>query len=459
MTTTTFFQNHTGERSCVYIDTTGKRVIDRGFKRAQSFVGDHALVECSWGTSHWYRINRSGLIDARLVNEYSRDRVIECQPGICLSYRNGLWGLSSSSGKVLVKPKFEAMSIMREGVAAARENNKKFGYIDASGKWVIPPSFADASEFFSGRARVELPKKPKEPLPGSEIPQLAAAYAGAPAPRYGFINQTGKIVVPCKLADAYSFSGGLAAARNTQGAWGYIDATGRWAINPDLAAASSFHGGLSIVDRKKPAENGFSVWSEYMQITGAPCQKVPLWRVTDEHLNRVCAAGKEGFATDDGKLVVPLKFDRVRQFSEGFAAVKEKDGWGFINMNGEIIVPTRYKKVKDYHNGMAAVNESGLFGQHWGYVNEQGQVAIHPQFDRAEDFGEEVAFVEKRRTAAPSLRYLIDKSGRTIKEFPEDVRIFGPFANGLAAAQGGPRARQDFEGQRMVTLEFIEPRN
>ncbi|MBO7522558.1 MAG: WG repeat-containing protein, partial [Bacteroidales bacterium] len=43
----------------------------------------------------------------------------------------------------------------------------------------------------------------------------------------GFIDNTGKEVVPCQYEDAYDFSEGLAAVKNKNDLWGFIDETGK----------------------------------------------------------------------------------------------------------------------------------------------------------------------------------------------------------------------------------------
>ena len=43
-----------------------------------------------------------------------------------------------------------------------------------------------------------------------------------------------------------------------------------------------------------------------------------------------------GFITPDGKVAVDFRFDRVQPFSEGLAAVRIGDRWGFIDRGGHL---------------------------------------------------------------------------------------------------------------------------
>jgi hypothetical protein len=84
---------------------------------------------------------------------------------------------------------------------------------------------------------------------------LGAAFAGAAQEvgipptstvRYGFIDATGKMVIPAAYEKAYKFSAGLAAVK-TGDKWGFIDKTGKMAIEPRFAAADFFSEGLARV--------------------------------------------------------------------------------------------------------------------------------------------------------------------------------------------------------------------
>jgi hypothetical protein len=46
------------------------------------------------------------------------------------------------------------------------------------------------------------------------------------AGKWGYIDKTGKEVVPCVYDDAYAFHEGLAQVKQA-GKWGYIDTTGK----------------------------------------------------------------------------------------------------------------------------------------------------------------------------------------------------------------------------------------
>lgn len=91
-----------------------------------------------------------------------------------------------------------------EGLAWVVDNNGKCGYIDKTGRLVIPCQWKGAGNFFDGLAAVEDANG-----------------------KYGFIDKTGKLVIPCKWGNAGFFHEGQAQVRDANDNWFYIDTTGK----------------------------------------------------------------------------------------------------------------------------------------------------------------------------------------------------------------------------------------
>lgn len=129
----------------------------------------------------------------------------------------------------------------QEGLAVARVD-RKWGFIDASGAFVIEPIYSFAQGFRNG---------------------LAIVTTKDPGPRY--INPQGEVAVPTKgMEDLSNFSEGLALVRDAEsGKYGYIDRTGAWVIpaqwEDPMTSASLFRGGLAAVGVREKDRRGKKV--------------------------------------------------------------------------------------------------------------------------------------------------------------------------------------------------------
>lgn len=87
------------------------------------------------------------------------------------------------------------------------------------------------------------------------------------------------------------------------------------------------------------------------------------------------------------------QYDELGVFSEGRAAVKKGDKWGYINTKGEEVIPCQYAMASPFCEDMAAILKDGK----WGYIDRNGKEVI-PANIEAEDvghFSEGLAFVLK----------------------------------------------------------------
>ena len=65
--------------------------------------------------------------------------------------------------------------------------------------------------------------------------------------KYGFRDDTGRVVIPPQWIYAYFFSEGLSSVENSNSKWGYIDKKGQEMIPCQWTYADSFNNGLALV--------------------------------------------------------------------------------------------------------------------------------------------------------------------------------------------------------------------
>ena len=105
-------------------------------------------------------------------------------------------------------------------------HNGEWGYIDQSGSIVIKPQFDAARGFSQG---------------------LAAVKAGWFSKKWGYIDTTGKYVIKRTFDEVRDFVEELACVQ-VDGKWGYIDKSGKVAIEHRFGNAHDFSEGLAAVD-------------------------------------------------------------------------------------------------------------------------------------------------------------------------------------------------------------------
>lgn len=79
---------------------------------------------------------------------------------------------------------------------------------------------------------------------------------------------------------------------------------------------------------------------------------------------------KIGWKDSSGNIVIPAKFDDVRDFSEGLSSVKIGKKWGFINKSGKLVIPAKFDFADMFRKGLSSVK----IGNDWGKINTQGVV-------------------------------------------------------------------------------------
>jgi WG containing repeat len=201
----------------------------------------------------------------------------------------------------------------------------KRGYIDRAGKLVVNPQYDSASEFSEG---------------------LAIVCVGQCDQQHwqGYHYAKGGLEIE-KLEQTFKY--------------GYIDETGKMVINPMFESADKFGEGLAGV------------------CVGHGCYySLPSDKSQEQ--------GKWGYIDKTGTMVIPPQFKYVRVFQEGLAAVSVGDKWGYIDKTGKFVINPQYDSALDFDNGVAEVGlklgktDSMLDEYQYGYINRNGKYIWQP---------------------------------------------------------------------------------
>ncbi len=324
-----------------YIDRNGKQVIEAQFKRAGPFCEGRAAVQRADG--RYVYIDRSG---REISDSYDDAEAFTEGRGLVSIFKGGdtwLHGYVDVSGKLVIPVTFAAARLFSEGRAAVRADNGKWGYIDRDGKLVIEPHFGEADLFHSGRAMI----------------RMSEDWAR----NAGLIDETGKLVIEphyeviTQLEEAELWGAGI------------TDLGNRVAGEPILRSR--------LFDR-----HGHAVSARFLNSFGGGA----------EGLIVACRSGKCGFLDLSGRAAIALRFKNVEPFGEGLAAVSfDGHKYGFIDHSGKFVIEARFDGLGPNNEYFAAgpfeggLAPAGCRGR-WGFIDKTGAWVIPPIYLYASGF-------------------------------------------------------------------------
>ena len=301
-------------------------------------------------------------------------------------------------------PPVLSSSIFSPDIRAPIEGKR--GYIDTSGRVVIPPAYDAARPFKDGVAWVGTMVEGKRKATG--------VFDEGPAPVWRLIDRRGRTLLS-DVDDIGEFSDGLALAKKGD-LWGYVNSAGTFVIPAQFEQAGSFaqghawatkNGKMGFVD---PGGN-FSPWLFEEFSFEEDYTDGRMWY--EDNATKRC-----GFADMKGNVVIKPQFVLARPFSEGRAAVmNQESGWGYIDPDGRAVTAFAFEYAERFSEGLAAVE---VAGKGWGCIDKSGAFIIEPRFAEIGEFREGFAAVAFRigthPLGGPELRWgFVDKSGKMLE--------------------------------------------
>ncbi|MDE7414248.1 MAG: WG repeat-containing protein [Muribaculaceae bacterium] len=321
---------------------------------------------------------QQGEISQEFVNNMPKDynKLENFSEGLASIMIGGKYGFIDKSGKLVIPAKYSVLDSFSEDLARV-EIGGKWGFVDKSGKLIIPAEYNYADSFSDGLAIVKIGGK------------------------WGVIDKSGKLVIPAKYDNAGDFSEGLADVKIGE-KWGFINKRGKLVIPAKYDYVSDFSDGLARVEIG--GKWGFIDKRGKLVI---PAEYDGCWKFSDG-LARVEIGGKMGFIDKSGKLVIPAEYDYYWDFSEGLAGVEIGGKFGFIDKSGKLVIPAEYDYCDLFSDGLAIVK----IGENYGFIDKSGKLVIPAEYDDATHFSEGLAMVK----LGWKLGY-VDKTGRSTFDF------------------------------------------
>lgn len=136
----------------------------------------------------------------------------------------GLFGYKNEKGEIITPAIYDQVMSYRESDLARVFRNKKFGFVNSTGKEVIKAEYDDAGIFSDGLAAVKVDGK------------------------WGYIGPTNKFIVEPTYDFTLKFTNGLSSVRKNN-KWGYINTKGKEVIPIEYDATGFFSNGLANVKK------------------------------------------------------------------------------------------------------------------------------------------------------------------------------------------------------------------
>lgn len=225
-----------------FIDKKGKEIIPFEYEYATNFNEEisYTIIQ-----GKKYLINKE---NKRIpLNNYSY--VGSISEGLILVNKNGLIGYIDKNGNEVIKPQYKNAFNFKEGLAVVENNEGLYGYIDKTGKIVIPLEyyfihkitnnlyytiencklvFTCGKGYSLNKEHENYINKNNEELELKNYSQINKLCEGLCLVKnnfdlYGYADETGKEVIPCKYILAGNFHDGLSYVMDIKGKFGFIN--------------------------------------------------------------------------------------------------------------------------------------------------------------------------------------------------------------------------------------------
>ncbi|WP_439879779.1 WG repeat-containing protein [Pontibacter sp. MBLB2868] len=405
------------------VNDKGKEVLAPQFDKIEKFDGQLATVVLNGKQGV---INKGGEIivpaiyssalplrDAynKLTNYvvvYNYERIVPDLPGVTHEAYKQVYGLFDAAGKEIRPLMYSGIRAIGDGVVRI-SIGKTFSYIDDKGETII-----------------------KEVTYFADKQQDGVAVVHDEGRKYGYMDRTGKLIIPILYEAAFDFENGFAAAKLNSKV-GLINKQNEIII-PFLHQSLQVYPDDKIVLAYKDGKMGvlgldgstlidfqfrqiqfddkdklFTLYSPDFLSTGGKkglsCaflnQQQQLAFIEDVYIDyqdnfsdgiikaKSIIDKKVGFIDRSGKTVIPFIYDDAQSTKDGLVAVKKDQLYGLIDLKNRVVIPITYGYLKVVSSETFLVKSSPNSNSkksYYGLINKQGEALTPIHFKYIEPF-------------------------------------------------------------------------
>jgi hypothetical protein len=208
--------------------------------------------------------------------------------------------------------------------------------------------------------------------------------------------------------------------------WGLVDTNCSFKVMPTYQGISNYSCGRALVSK-------FDKIS-YINEEGKELLPFRYLKGTDfsEYLAFVLDTENKILCIDSVmKLIFELKdVEEVHVFSDGLAAIKKKEKFGFIDNKGNLVIPCIYDAVLDFTENKCGVANLNTIGDstfyEWNFIDRSGKKIMNLTFDEVHEFKSNLACATLKGKTG-----WIDNKGKFV--FGNDFEECKSFKNNFAS--------------------------
>lgn len=303
-----------------YIDQNGSFKISPVFSGAEDFNDKGVAVVWRGTASNTYNsiyfIDKAG----KVISGPFSPNYPEFQDGAAvMRYEDGTSALVNDSGQLILKSNYNFTSYS-EGLVKFYDK-KLYGFMDKSGKIVIPAKFLSATDFSAGEAVVEVS-----------------------ASKYVVIDKTGKTLRVLKYY-GYNTAGGLTSYYDEKTKLiGFKNADGLIVIKPQFTSTDYFEDGYAVVEMKVAdytyksglidIKGNLIIPAQYSGITNLG---QGLFAVSNSEYNYYSEYSPKAIFNTKGEKLTDFKYYNIHKFSGQYASACDREYTFFIDQEGNIV--------------------------------------------------------------------------------------------------------------------------
>lgn len=297
--------------------------------------------------------------------------------------KNNKWGFKDLNNEVIIDSIYDEAYNFQENKAAVKKDGC-WGFINTNGDICSDFIFERVNSFCDGMAAVCIRSTneysiSKNSYRISEIDKKSYKEEKQYYLKWGFINHTGKIVIPIQYKNVKDFSEELAMVETlinySEGmSWfekkykiDFIDKSGKIVIELNNYISS----------------NGWD--SDFWRYHNKPYSFVDgRCKVYTPYVSK--EFNQDVIINKSGDIILSnLNYDRIMSYFEGLAAVAHvtrivnsngedyfEEKWGFVDPNGNEVIDCKFNNVGSFKEGLAPV----CLNQKWGFIDMTGKTII-----------------------------------------------------------------------------------